>query len=139
MQESKVLLEKSVRAYQNMLEHVQNFKESVEKIALSTEEYERYNKKLIELQNQAEEIDKEFKAHFQNKTDTLIADTHLLQKKMEMMQEILEINNYLLPRLASLIDITKEEMVSLKKSVTQIGGYHSGTKPQSGRVIRNKG
>lgn len=139
MNESKQLLEKSVRCYQNLLEHVQTFKVIVEKKSLTTEEYNTYNQELINLQQRAKEVDHEFNTHFTNKTDTLIADTLLLQKKMSMMQEILEINNFLLPRLASLIDITKEELLSLRKSIKQIGGYHSNITPAKGRIVRNKG
>jgi hypothetical protein len=139
MQESKELLEKSVRCYQNLLEHVQSFKERIDKNAISAKDYNDYNDKLLELQKKAECIDKEFNKHFTDKTDVLIAETMLLQKKMSMIKDILEINNYLLPRLASLINITREEMASLKYSINKIGGYHSGHKPQRGRIIRNKG
>lgn len=140
MQESKELLEKSVRSYQNLLEHVQNFKKAVDAGSLpSSTEYNLYSSKLVKLQTEAEKIDSEFKTHFEKTTDMLIADSLLLQRRMSMMKEILEINNYLLPRLASLIDITKEEMQSLKNSIKQIGGYHSGTTPQSGKILRKKG
>lgn len=139
MQKSKELLDKTVRSYQNLLEHVLNFKEAVDKHPLTAEEYQKYNATLLELQKDVEAADGAFKKHFEEKTDTLITDTLLMKKRMDIMQEILDINNYLMPRLASLMDVTREELSSLRTGIKQIGGYHSGTLPQSGKIIKKVG
>lgn len=137
MQESKKHIENSVRCYQNLLEHVETFKDSIEKGILSAKELTAFNNKLVELQASVEQADKVFANHFDNKMDTIIADS-LLAQKQSMMKEIQEINNYLLPRLASLMDITRDELNHLKKNVRTIHGYHSGNSPKSstGRIIR---
>lgn len=136
MQESKEYLEKSVRCYQNLLEHVEQFKHAIEKSILSADQFNSYNTKLVAFQAEVESADKSFSSHFEDKTETLITDTLLLKKRMEMMNEILEINEFLLPRLASLMDVTKDELLKLKTSMTKVGGYHSGASQSSGKIIK---
>ncbi len=137
MHKSKEFLEKSIRCYQLMLEHVHNFKKAIERGSLTAEQYNDFNSKLISLQSQVEEADKQFSSHFDQKSETLIMDTLFAQKE-SMMKEILELNNYLLPRLASLMDITRDELAGLKNNMRTIGGYHSGksSKASTGRIIR---
>lgn len=138
MQESKQYLEKSIRCYQSLLEHVHDFKNSLDKGILSAEEFNTYNAKLQDLQQKVEQADRDFSTRFNEKTDSLITDTLLYQKKISMMKEILELNDFLLPRLASLMDITRDELKNLKNNVKTIGGYHSGhnQKKSSGRIIK---
>lgn len=138
MQKSKEYLDNSVRCYQNLLEHVHTFKESIDNGVLTADNYNHHSSKLIDLQKMAEVADKDLMEHLGNQTDTLLADSVMFKKRREMMQEVLEINNYLLPRLASLMDITKDELIKLKGSMRNIGGYHSGITPPRGKVIRNK-
>lgn len=139
MKESKELLENSVRCYQSLLEHVNDFKETLGKRNLSADQMNDYSAKLTLLQERVENADKKFMQHFSDKQEQLMADAVLIQKRIDMMQEIMEINNYLLPRLSSLMNITRDELNTLKVNMRQVSGYHSGTKPASGRILRNKG
>ncbi len=137
MQKSKEYLEKSIRCYQLMLEHVHNFKQSLEGGALTPKQYNSFNEKLVSLQKKVEEADKQFAEHFDQQSETLIMN-NLFEEKKSMMKEILELNDYLLPRLASLMDITRDELSSLKTNMRNVGGYHSGknSKASAGRIIR---
>lgn len=137
MQNSKEYLEKSVRNYQNLLEHIEDFKATIEKGVLSADEFNNYNTKLVELQQSVEAADKQLNNELEKKADTLIAESLLMQKRISMMKEIMEINEFLLPRLASLMDVTRDELVKLKSSISTISGYHSGTPAtKTGKIIR---
>lgn len=139
MDQNKKNLDRSIRCYQLLLEHVHNFKTALENGALTTKQYNEFHEKLTSLQSQVEEADSIFTDYFDRKSDTLITNSLLAQKE-SMMKEILELNDYLLPRLASLMDITRDELNSLKKNVRTIHGYHSGTNSkQSGKILKRTG
>ena len=65
---------------------------AIERGSLTAEQYNDFNSKLISLQSQVEEADKQFSSHFDQKSETLIMDTLFAQKE-SMMKEILELNN----------------------------------------------
>ncbi len=58
---------------------------------------------------------------------------------MDMIQELHDIKTYLLPRLSSILAITKEELTNLKQNIKKVGGYHSTLNKKTGNIIRNTG
>lgn len=139
MEDTKILLEKSIRGYQNLLEHVNEFKNRFDQGGITAENYYKYNDRIATLQQEVEELDRALMGDLKEKQHSILADSLLMQKKLTMMKEIMEINNYLLPRLASLMDVTKDELLTLRTRMKNINGYHSGTSKNTGRIIRNKG
>ncbi len=125
MNEARQLLETSIRSYQNLLEHVSEFKQELDEGKVTAEQINVHNERLKELQARVEMSDLDFMEYFNDKAALIMADAVLMQKRANMMQEIMKLNDFLLPRLASLINITHDELTKLKASINKISGCNA--------------
>lgn len=134
MQDCKKLIQESVTSYQNLLILAQECSEVVTGGPVTEQQVREYTEKLKSLQDSAEAADKRLFERINSKTDTMITDNLLKEQKI-LLEELYEINKYLLPRIANLMEMTKSEVVNLRKGIQGISGYHSNT--NDGRRIIN--
>lgn len=137
MQECKELIQSSVTAYQHLLIHAQEFAEVVARGGVTAKQVADYTEKLQLLQSAAETADAALFSAINRKTDTIIAQG-LLQEQQGLMEELRQVNDYLLPRIANLMDMTRAEMTTLRKGVKGIAGYHSHGIGNTRNIIKTR-
>jgi len=121
-----LLLQKSIAQYREVLEHTQELE-----ALLATgdpELLQRYTARLNELQQEAGLHDQQLLAEIAR--DRAHWQAHpLFQQRVQLLEQIVEMNNLLLPRIHGMMAVTGSELAQLKEGRTALSGYH----PNAGR------
>ena len=136
MEKCKQLLENSIECYEALLAHAQAFSIVISDGPIHIEKINHYNEKLEKLQHKVETVDTELMSRLQDQADTFISDA-LMDKRTSKIKELQDYNDKLLPRLISMMDITRDELSRLRKNMGNISGYHSGKTQSTGTIVRN--
>ncbi len=136
MEKHNQLLEESIKCYRRMLDHVQSFENMLNDQIIDEVQLISYTEKLQGLQEKIESTDRNFMASLSENTEFKPTDIRLEQYQ-EMMEELKHRNENLIPRLMSMMDITRDELVRLKKGMSGLSAYHSGNKQATGTIVRH--
>ena len=138
MDECKQLLRDSIDCYSKLLEHAHNFNETFDTGKFGDPEKIRaYTNTLQALQREAEEVDTKLMEQLKLKSDMFVSD-FLLEQRTSLVNELIQFNEIMIPRLSSIMAITKDEISKVKKGIGKITAYHSGPTRNSGAVIRSR-
>ena len=114
-------LQESIAQYQVILDHVKQLEGLLRNS--KPEEIEAYTVRLNELQHEAGLNDHDLLAEIAR--DAAAWKAHpLFQQRMQLLEQIMEMNNLLLPRIHGMMAVTGAELAQLKDGRTAISGYH---------------
>ncbi len=136
MEKCSELLEKSIDCYRGMLDHAHSFEALLNDQAIDAVQLVLYTEKLQDLQEKIEATDRKFMESLSENKEFRPTDIRLEQYQ-KVIEELKNRNETLIPRLMSMMDITRDELVRLKKGMSGISAYHSGNKQATGTIIRH--
>lgn len=114
-------LRKSIEQYRQIIAHAQQLDQ-----LLSTgnpELLRAYTAELQKLQAEAELHDRELLAEMAR--DAACWQAHaLFPERMELLKQIVEMNNLLLPRIHGMMSVTAAELAQIKDGRVAVAGYH---------------
>jgi len=120
------LFETSNAKYRAVLEHAELLENLL--VKGDSRELAAYTARLNELQQEAGLHDRELLAEIAR--DSAHWQAHpLFQQRMQLLEQIMEMNDLLLPRIHGMMAVTGAELTQLKDGRTAISGYH----PNAGR------
>ena len=136
MEKCKQLLENSIDCYEALLAHAEVFSLVISDGPINIKKINHYNEKLEKLQHRVETVDTALMSCLQDQADMFISDA-LMEKRASKIKELQDFNNKMLPRLVSMMDITRNELHQLRKNMGNISGYHSGKEQATGTIVHN--
>jgi hypothetical protein len=117
------LLQKSIDQYRRIIEHAEKLEELL--TAGDPEQLREYTAKLQSLQQKAGLEDQELLREIA--LDSAHWQAHpLFQQRMQLLEQIVEMNNLLLPRIRGMMSVTAAELAQLKDGRVAVSGYHLG-------------
>ncbi|SHJ68368.1 hypothetical protein SAMN02745165_02942 [Malonomonas rubra DSM 5091] len=121
-----ILLEKSLDQYRQIIEHAGQLEQLLSNG--DPEQLRQYTMRLNQLQEEAGLHDQQLLAEIAR--DSARWQAHpLFQQRMQLLEQIMEMNNLLLPRIHGMMAVTGAELAQLKEGRTALSGYH----PNAGR------
>lgn len=120
------LLRKSIGQYRAIIEHAQQLEQFLAKGA--PEQLRGYTARLNELQAEAELHDQELLAEMAAESSRWKAHP-LFRERTQLLEQIVEMNHLLLPKIRGMMSVTAAELAQLKDGRTAVSGYH----PDAGR------
>jgi len=121
-----VYLEKSINRYRQIVEHAQQLELLLTKG--DPEKLKQYTARLQQLQEEAGLHDKSLLEEIGR--DSARWQAHpLFRERMQLLEQIVEMNDLLLPRIRGMMSVTAAELAQLKDGRTAVSGYH----PDAGR------
>lgn len=116
-------LQKSIEQYRQIIEHAQQLDQLLTKG--DPELLREYTAELQVLQAEAGLHDQQLLEEIG--LDSTRWQAHpLFQQRMQLMEQIVEMNNLLLPRVRGMMSVTAAELGQLKDGRTAVSGYHPG-------------
>jgi len=126
----EALLQKSIEQYRQIIEHAMQLETLL--VKGDSEEICAYTARLSELQHEAGLYDREMLAEIGH--DSARWQAHpLFQQRMQLLEQIVEMNNLLLPKIRGMMAVTGSELAQLKGGRTVLSGYH----PKAGRLKKS--
>ena len=118
-----VILEKSLDRYRQILEHVRQLESLLGKG--DPEQLRLYTIRLQQLQQEAGLHDQDLLTEMSH--DSARWQTHpLFQERVQLLEQIVEMNDLLLPRIRGMMSVTAAELAQLKDGRAAVSGYHPG-------------
>lgn len=119
-------LQRSVEQYRRLFAHAKQLEQLLSKN--NPEQVQQHAARLNELQAEAAEHDKQLLAQIEQ--DTQRWQSHpLFQERQQLLEQIVNLNNLILPRIRGMMSVTAAELGQLKNGRTAFSGYH----PEAGR------
>lgn len=115
------LLEKSNARYQAVLEHARLLENLL--VKGDPKDLAAYTARLNELQHEAGLNDRVLLEKIARDAASWKAHP-LFQQRMQLLEQIMEMNNLLLPRIHGMMAVTEAELAQLKDGRTALSGYH---------------
>lgn len=116
-------LQKSIAQYRQIVAHVQQLEQLLANG--DPESLTEYTAELQSLQAEAGLHDHELLAEIAQ--DSLRWQAHpLFQQRVQLLEQIVEMNDLLLPRIRGMMAVTGAELGQLKGGRTAFAGYHQG-------------
>lgn len=117
------MLQKSVEQYQRLLDHARQLEQLLSKN--NPTQVQQHAERLNELQLAATEHDKQLLAQIE--PDLQRWQSHpLFQERQQLLEQIINLNNLILPRIRGMMSVTAAELAQLKSGRTAFSGYHPG-------------
>ena len=130
-----VYLKTSVQQYRAILDHADQLEGLLGKG--DPEKLSEYTARLNELQEEAGLNDRELLAEIAR--DSTGRQTHpLFRERMQLLEQIVEMNHLLLPRVRGMMAVTTAELTQLKEGRAAVSGYHQ-VPARSKKSIRGVG
>ncbi len=115
------LLNKSIARYRAVLEHAEQLEALLSKG--DPQQLKAYTIRLGELQHEAGLNDHEL--HAEVAQDFVNWQAHpLFQQRMQLLEQIVEMNDLLLPRIRGMMSVTAAELGQLRGGKAAVAGYH---------------
>lgn len=114
-------LQKSMQQYREIIEHADQLDSLLSKG--NPEKLLEYTADLKALQHEAEMYDHELLQEMGQETTAWQAHP-LFMERMQLLEQIVEMNNLLLPRARGMMSVTAAELTQLKEGRTAVSGYH---------------
>ena len=119
-------LQRSVEKYRAIIAHAQQLEQLLTKG--DPQQLQQYTIRLQELQREAGRDDQDLLTEVAQ--DTAHWQAHpLFQQRMQLLEEIVEMNHLLLPRVRGMMSVNAAELAQLKDGRVAVSGYH----PDAGR------
>ena len=119
-------LQKSIEQYRKIVEHAQQLEQLL--VKADADQLQVYIARLNELQAEAGLHDRQLLEDFA--LDSARWQAHpLFQQRMQLLEQIVEMNDLLLPKIRGMMSVSAAELVQLKDGRTAVSGYH----PDAGR------
>jgi hypothetical protein len=119
-------LHKSIEQYRQIVEHAGQLDQLLAKG--DPVQLQEYTVRLNELQAKADLHDREMLGEIA--LDSTRWQAHpLFQQRMQLLEQIVEMNDLLLPRIRGMMSVTAAELAQLKEGRAAVSGYH----PDAGR------
>lgn len=127
-------LQKSIEHYRRIIEHAQQLESLLTQG--DARQLQNYTEQLHALQAEAGLHDREFLQEMSRNVEHWQAHP-LFQQRRQLIEQILEMNNLLLPRIRGMMSVTAAELVQLKEGRVAVSGYHQA--PVRKKSIRGIG
>ena len=128
-------LQKSIDQYRQILAHAQRLEGLLSKG--EPEQLQAYTTELRELQEKADLYDRELLTEMARDTERWQAHP-LFQERMQLLRQIVEMNNLLLPRIRGMMSVTAAELEQIKDGRIAVAGYYP-TASRTGGATRGIG
>jgi hypothetical protein len=114
-------LQKSIEQYRQIIEHAQRLERLLAKG--DPEQLQEYTARLQSLQDDAGLSDRELLAEIAR--DSARWQAHpLFRQRTQLLEQIVEMNDLLLPRVRGMMSVTAAELAQLKDGRVAVSGYH---------------
>jgi hypothetical protein len=125
------LLQKSIEQYRRIIAHAQGLEELL--VKGDPEQLRNYTATLAELQAEAGLHDRELLAAMAR--DAARWQAHpLFAERLQLLEQIVEMNHLLLPRIHGMMSVTAAELVQIKDGRVAVAGYYPATSRPGGSV-----
>ncbi len=128
-------LKKSIKQYRQILDHAEQLDHLL--IKSDPEELRDYTVRLQELQDEAGMNDRIFLEVFPHNSDAW-KDHPLFQERTRLLEQIVELNHLLLPRIRGMMAVTAHELSQIKGGRVAVAGYHQAP-AQPNQYVRGVG
>ncbi len=113
--------QQSIDQYRQILEHAQQLDQLLSKG--DPEQLRSYTARLHAMQEEAGLNDRELMADIARNSER--CQNHpLFRERMQLLKQIVEMNNLLLPRVRGMMSVTAAELTQLKEGRVALSGYH---------------
>ena len=117
------LLEKSISQYRRIIDHAAQLEQLLAKG--DPEQMKQYTIRLQQLQEEAGLNDQQLLAEIA--CDSTNWQAHpLFHERTQLLEQIVEMNDLLLPRIHGMMSVTAAELAQLKDGRVAVTGYHPG-------------
>jgi hypothetical protein len=117
----EICLQKSIQQYQQIIDHAGQLDQLL--LKSDPDELQSYTARLQELQDEAGLNDRVFFGVFpHNSADW--QDHPLFLERTRLLEQIVEMNHLLLPRIRGMMAVTAHELAQIKDGRMAIAGYH---------------
>lgn len=124
-------LRKSIEQYRRVVEHAEQLEGLLS--GGEPEELKSYTARLNELQAEAGLHDQQLLAEMARDIDAWKASP-LFTERMQLLKQIMEMNDLLLPRVRGMMSVTAAELAQLKGGRAAVAGYRPVAKPPRGSL-----
>ncbi len=123
-------LQKSIDHYRRIIDHAKLLEELLRNN--EPEQLRNYTTQLRAMQEEAGLHDRELLKEIALNTEQWQAHP-LFQERLKLLQQIIEMNNLLLPRIRGIMSVASAELSQVKDGRVAVAGYHPATS-QNGSV-----
>ncbi len=128
-------LRKSIKQYRQILDHARQLEQLL--VKSDPDELREYTLRLQELQDEAGMNDRIFLEVFPLNS-TAWKDHPLFLERTRLLEQIVEMNHLLLPRIRGMMAVTAHELSQIKGGRVAVAGYHPSA-AQSHQYVRGVG
>lgn len=121
-------LRKSIQQYRQILAHAEQLDQLL--ITADPEELRGYTLRLQELQDEAGLNDRIFLEVFPSNSEVW-KDHPLFIERTQLLEQIVELNHLLLPRIRGMMAVTAHELSQIKGGRVAVAGYHQAPARQN--------
>jgi Zn-dependent protease with chaperone function len=128
-------LRKSIKQYRQILDHAEQLDRLL--VKSDPDELRSYTVRLQELQDEAGLNDRIFLEVFPHNSEAW-KDHPLFLERTQLLEQIVELNHLLLPRIRGMMAVTAHELSQIKGGRVAVAGYRSAP-AQSNQYVRGVG
>ncbi len=125
------LLEESVFHYKKLLGKTKKIEPLLDKV--DPEELTRLSESIQEMQKYVRRADKKIMRHLQGKKED-IQNNPLFQERLELMEKIIEHNNFISPKIYDRMSVSQAELKAIRHGIRGVSGYQRQSKKNSNRI-----